>query len=365
MSKMTWGTWLIGAAMPHEDHHEVLQDALAYGRAADELGYDEAWVLEHHFTGYGICGSPMTMAAYVLGQTKRIKVGTGISVIPLEHPLRLAEEVALLDNLSDGRFIFGIGRGVFVKDFKVFGVNMEYSREIMEEYLEVMQRAWTSRSCGHDGQFAQFDEVEVYPRPLTNPYPPIYVVAQSPSTIEWAASRGLPMMLNFILDDQAKLNQLELYAAVAEEHGFDPSKIDHTISCLAGVGDTTEEIVNASQERLSWWQDEFVRASNIFAPENLKMKGYEWFARQWEQQAIAGKYPISERVESNFRINPIGSVQECVDKLNRTAEITGVNHFVCGFESVSGRRGHVLESMQRFREEVIPNVEAPKNPFYK
>ena len=363
MTKITWGVWLIAAAMPHENHQEVLQDSLAYGRAADELGYDEAWVLEHHFTGSGICGSPKTRAAYVLGQTKRIKVGTGISVIPLEHPLRLAEEVALLDNLSEGCFIFGIGRGVFVKDFKVFGADMQYSREMMEEWLQVMQKAWQSRACSHDGRFVQFDEVEVYPRPYSSPYPPIHVVAQSPSTIEWAAQRGLPMMLNFILDDQAKLNQLELYASVAEAHGFDPSMIDHSISCLAGVGDTASQIVEASRERLTWWQDEFVRASNIFAPENLKMRGYEWFARQWEQQAIQGKYPVSERVESNFRINPIGSVQECVDKLNRTAEVTGVRHFVCGFESVSGRRGPVLDSMQRFKEEVVPHVVTPKSKF--
>lgn len=360
---MKWGVWLIAAAMPDENHEEVIQDALAYGRAADTLGYDEAWVLEHHFTGYGTCGSPMTMAAYVLGQTTRIKVGTGISIVPLEHPLRLAEEVALLDNMSGGRFLFGIGRGLWVKDFKVFGVNMEHSREIMEEWVEVMQMAWGSRSCKFDGRFVQFDEVEVYPRPLTTPHPPIYVAAQSPSTIEWAAARGLPMMLTFILDDQAKLNQIELYAAVAADHGFDPGKIDHAISCLAGVGPTTQAVMDASRDRLIWWQDEFVRASTIFAPENLKMRGYEWFAREWEKQAIAGKYPVAERVENNFRINPIGSVQECVDKLNKTAEITGVSHFICGFESVSGKRGPVLESMQVFKEEVIPRVLTPRSKF--
>lgn len=87
------------------------------------------------------------------------------------------------------------------------------------------------------------------------------------------------------------------------------------------------------------------------------MKGYEWYARQWEQNAIAGEYPVVERVDSNFKINPIGSVQECIDKLNKTVEITGVEHFLCGFESLGGGREQIIESMRRFKEEVIPHVE--------
>ena len=354
---MKWGVLLIAGAMPEDNHQQVLQDSLAYGRAADELGYDEAWVLEHHFTGYGICGSPMTMAAYVLAQTKNLKVGTGISVIPLEHPLRLAEQVALLDNMSNGRFIFGIGRGVFVKDFKVFGVDMENSRDMMDEWVDVMQAAWTNRHSQFDGQFVKFDEIELFPRPLTLPHPPVHVVAQSPSTIEWTAKRGLPMMINFFLDDDAKRTQIDLYNEIAYEHGHDVDNIDHSISCLAGVGDTTQQIVDASRDRLIKWQEEFVRASMIFRKENMNMKGYEWYARQWEQNAIAGEYPVVERVDSNFKINPIGSVQECIDKLNKTVEITGVEHFLCGFESLGGGREQIIESMRRFKEEVIPHVE--------
>lgn len=363
MSRCEWGIFLIGPVEPHENHTDVIKNSVAYARAAEEMGYDDIWVLEHHFTGYGICGSPMTMAAYVLGNTRRVKVGTAIAVLPLEHPLRLAESVALLDNMSNGRFLFGVGRGLFVKDFKVFGGDMGYSREHLEESVDIILDAWRNGHCKSAGKFHTFDDVEVFPRPLTKPHPPVYTAVSSPSSIEWAARHGFPLLLSHFQDDETRLSHLELYSQVASDHGFDPDKIDHAISCLAGAGRTSAEIKDASRSRMRWWQSEFFRATELFTPENLKMRGYEWYARHWEQEAISGRYPIEERVERDFAANPIGSVQECIDKLSRTAEVTGVRHFICAFESVAGGPGPVLESMQRFKEEVIPRIAVPKKKF--
>jgi alkanal monooxygenase alpha chain len=357
---MKWGLFLITGAMPEANHHEVIHDSLAYAQKAEEWGFDDAWVLEHHFTGYGICGSPLAMAAYVLGQTKRIKVGTAVSVVPLEHPVRLAEAVSLLDNMSDGRFLFGVGRGLFVKDFKVFDVDMESNREIMEQSLAVMLQAWRTGFAKGEGPHFRFNEVDVNPKAFTRPHPPLYAAVHSPSSISWAAHNGIPLLLSHFQDDETRASHVELYSQIAAECGIDPNGVDHAISCLAGAGIDSESIKAASRRRMVWWQSEFFRATDLFTPENIRMRGYEWYARRWEQEAISGKYPIEERVERDFKANPIGSVQECIDKLNKTAETTGVKHFICAFESVEGGRGPVLESMQRFKEEVMPHVATPK-----
>jgi alkanal monooxygenase alpha chain len=355
---MKWGVFLVSAQFPGTDQRTILADSVEYARTAERLGYDAAWVLEHHFTRYGLVGSPLTHAAYILGQTTRLKVGTAINVIPLEHPVRLAEEVALLDQLSSGRLYFGIGRGYFTKDFKVFGVDMGKSREIMSEWFEIMKEAWTTGRCTGRGPHARFDEVEVFPEPFTRPHPPVYVVAQSPSTVEWAAERGLPMIVSYNLEDDAKAAQLELYAEVAESAGFDPDAIDHALSCIAGVGKDAESIKRASTEYVTWWLDEATRASKLFAPESDGIRGYDWHRRQWETMAMSNQISPEARMEKYFRLNPIGSAQECIDRLQTTIDRTGLRHIICGFESVPTREG-VLESIHRFTEEVIPSIKLP------
>lgn len=353
---MKWGVYLTSAQPPSQTQREVIANTLAYAEAAEAMGFEDAWVLEHHFTRYGLVGSPLTLAAYILGRTKRLRVGTAINVIPLEHPVRLAEEVALLDQLSDGRLSFGIGRGAFVKDFKVFGVDMSKSRDILSEWTQIMLEAWSRGRVASRGSFVAFDEVEVFPEPYTRPHPPVYCVAQSPSTVEWAAKQGFPMILNYTLEDEAKTAQIELYAEVAREHGHDPAKIEHVLSCLAGVGESRAALQEDSRLTLSWWLEEFVRASQIFAPETkANVGGYEWHHRQWEDWTIRGYTTTESRLERYCRLNPIGSPAECVETLQRSIDATGVRHVVCGFESL-GDRPRVLESMARFWKEVIPHI---------
>ena len=356
MSDFKWGTLLIMPALPGEDHGQIVRDSLAYARAAEEMGFDDVWTLEHHFTGYGVCGSSLTMASYVLGHTKRIKVGTAVCVVPLQHPVRLVEKVNMLDAMSNGRFLFGIGRGLFIKDFKVFGTDIEYNRERMEESMEIIQKVWRDGSCGYKGKFYDLPDVEVFPK-LQNKSMPVYAAVNSSSSVEWAAANGISLMLSHFQDDETRRAQVDLHAEVAAEFGYDPSSFDHVISSVAGAGKTSQEIRNASRKRLSWWQSEFFRATELFTEENLKMRGFEWYKRRWESEAIGGRYPVEERVDRDLVSNPVGSVQECVDRLSQTIEITGVKHYMFGFEAVEGGAAPTLESMQRFKEEVLPKID--------
>ena len=134
---MDWSLFLINAQPPGMAVHDVIDNGVQYALAGERHGFSTAWVLEHHFTQFGVVGSPLFYASFLLGKTTTLKVGTAIQVITLDHPVRLAEQVALLDHLSNGRLVFGFGRGYFLKDFVVFDKDRHKSREIADEWLAI------------------------------------------------------------------------------------------------------------------------------------------------------------------------------------------------------------------------------------
>jgi len=353
---MEWGIFLVTALPPFMTEEETIQNSVAYAVAAENMGFDHAWVLEHHFTRYGLVGSALMHASFILGHTTKLKVGTAVQVLPLHHPVQMAEQVALIDHLSGGRFIFGVGRGSFLKDFKVFGADMGKSRESAVEALEIVRRCWVEGRCQYDGQFHRFPEVEIYPRPITRPHPQLYTVARSPESLTWAAKEGIPLIFGHnSQSDEQKAVALEQYGMYAEAAGHDPSKIPHIISCLAGVSRNGDDIKKASWDHLVWWYEEGTEASGLHAPDSPVVPSYEWRQRERQERVLRGMRSAADTLPDEYAMNPIGSPQECIDKLNTTVEITGVTRFILGFEA-AGRRADVLRSMQMFKEEVIPHV---------
>lgn len=356
MQDLHWGIYLVSAQPPGMTASESLSASIDYAQLAERLGYRHAWVLEHHFTRYGLAGSALSHAAFILGRTTTLRVGTAINVVPLEHPLRLAEQVALIDQLSEGRLMFGMGRGTFVKDYTMFGVDMSDNRGMMDEAYELIVKAWRTGRCSADGKHYRFPEVEVLPPPFTMPAPPTYVVAQSPATIRWAAERGIPMIMNFTLPDGEKAAQLEQYAAFAEDAGFDPASVPHLLSCLAGASLDGQSIKEASRPYFLWWLEEFARASQLFDKEGDHITGYEHHKRKWNEMIQRGERNAKESVDRIYAVNPIGSPQECIDKLSRTIEQTGLRHFAFGFEA-AGKPPAVLDAIQLFSEDVLKKID--------
>lgn len=350
-----WGIYITTAQPDGLSERDVWDNAVRYCTRAEALGYHSAWLLEHHFTRYGLCGSPLTMAANLLGATDRLRIGTAVSVLPLEHPLRVAESAAMLDHLSDGRFILGIGRGFFLKDFEVFGVDVSRNQEIIDEWTQVLLRAWTEPTVSWESDLLAFPEVEVLPKPRTAPHPPLYAACSSPTRVEWAARLGLPMMMDYLVSDGEKRAQVELYDAVAEESGHDPASLRHVLSCIGFVGDRS--VLQPVVERnMIWWEYEFLRASRLFEPEFANVKSYELYHRRRETAKLSGRWLPEHRVETLLTINPNGSPQECVDRLNESVAGCNIGTVIMGFEALC-EPALVEDSMQRFIEEVVPHVD--------
>lgn len=176
------------SGIPSASVYKRALDEMAY---ADELGFDSVWLAEHHFSNYGYCPNPLTLAVKASAVTKNVRIGTAVLVLPFWHPLRMAEEIALADVLTEGRLDVGVARGYQRYEFDRLGLNIEESRSRSDETLEVMLKALRKVGITHEGQHFQIPETTTFPRPIQDPHPPIWLAASSEESIEAAVRMGL------------------------------------------------------------------------------------------------------------------------------------------------------------------------------
>jgi alkanesulfonate monooxygenase SsuD/methylene tetrahydromethanopterin reductase-like flavin-dependent oxidoreductase (luciferase family) len=151
--------------------------------AAERWGLDAMWLAEIHVAPErSVCAVPLTIASAIAARTNRIKIGTGVQVLPLCHPLRVGEEAATVDQISHGRLIFGVGRSGFPRTYEAYGIPYGESRERFAETLEILKRAWTEDPFSYSGKFYKFENVRLTPKPYQKPWPEIRVAANSPDT---------------------------------------------------------------------------------------------------------------------------------------------------------------------------------------
>ena len=162
----------------------------------DTTGYDAVWLAEHHFSSFSVCPSVHMMGVMAAARTKRLRIGTGVSLAPFYNPLRLAEEVALLDVLSGGRVNWGAGRGFERSEFKAFGIPGEESASRFHETVDIVLKAWTNERLSYQGKYYSYDGVEVLPKPLQAPHPPVWMAASSTPAIDWAAAKGFSILMD-------------------------------------------------------------------------------------------------------------------------------------------------------------------------
>ena len=200
---MRFGAFLLAPRYPKQDVGTPLDASLAAAVAAEDAGFDDVWIAEHHFMSYGVCPSAVTMAGFLLGATRRITVGTAVSVLSTQHPVALAEQAALLDRLSGGRFVLGVGRGGPWVELDVFGTGLERWERGYPAALDALLAALRSgrvRDPPCTGQLA--DDLELVPRSRGDL--PVITAVTSEDGLRTAADRGLPMLLGMLADDEEK-----------------------------------------------------------------------------------------------------------------------------------------------------------------
>ncbi|MFI6761150.1 LLM class flavin-dependent oxidoreductase [Micromonospora sp. NPDC050417] len=323
--------FLLAGQYPGTTHAQTLEAARHYALAAETANYAGVWIAEHHFISYGICPSALTFAAHLLGATNRITVGTAACVLSNRHPVALAEEAVLLDELGGGRFALGVGRGGPWVDLEVFGTGLDRYANGFAESVDLLV-AWLSGAeevAGTD-RFP-FRPVRVVPRPR-RPVP-TWIAATSAHTVDLAARHGLPLLLGLHADNTEKVELLGHYARVAEEHGHDPSTVEHASAHLAYVADTDDDAraaVRTHLPALLGGVDEYVRIDGT----------------------PTGGRDHRRYVERLLQIHPVGAAAYCRERLAEAAATTGVRHLLLMVEAGGGRSA-TLDNIDRLAAQVI------------
>ncbi|MEV4539453.1 LLM class flavin-dependent oxidoreductase [Asanoa sp. NPDC049518] len=314
--------FLLAGRVPGTSHAETLASAVSYGLAAERLGFAGVWLAEHHFISYGTCPSAVALAANLLGATSRISVGTAACVLSNRHPVALAEEAVLLDEVSGGRFALGVARGGPWVDLEVFGTGLERFTEGFPESLDLLL-AWLSGAArvGADGALFRFRPVAVVPRPR-RPLP-VWVAATSPSTVELAAARGLPLLLGMHATDAEHADLLVHYRRVAAAHGHDPALAPHASAHLAQAGPDAAALVRTRLPALLAGTRDYVRLDGS-PPAHRDLAAY---------------------TEHLVQVGAVGAAAEVRDRLAASAAATGVHHQLLMVEA-AGTRPEVTANIE-------------------
>ncbi len=226
----------------------------AFDRIAimDEGGYDGVWLAEHHFNTYSVCPSPHLMAMNIAARTKNLRIGMAVSLAVFYNPLRLAEEVAMLDVLSGGRINWGAGRGFERSEFRAFQIPVEESVGRFQEAVDIVLAAWTNEKLTYHGQYWDYEDVEVLPKPHQKPHPPTWLAATSPEAIQRAASRGHTILMDPHATHTEIREKRELYRQALEANGHSIAGRDIPMARLIAIAPTEEQAKQIAYEGARW-----------------------------------------------------------------------------------------------------------------
>ncbi len=191
---------------PGQTEAEAFTESFEQVDEAERAGLDVMWLAELHCAPErSVLAAPLNIATAIASRTKRMKIGTAVQVLPLCHPLRIAEEATTVDHISHGRLIMGVGRSGFPRTYMAYGISYAESRERFAEVMEILKRAWTQESFSFHGKYYDFDNVSCVPKPFAQPYPELRVAVNSPDTFQEQGERGNPIFVATRLGD---LNEL-------------------------------------------------------------------------------------------------------------------------------------------------------------
>jgi alkanesulfonate monooxygenase SsuD/methylene tetrahydromethanopterin reductase-like flavin-dependent oxidoreductase (luciferase family) len=341
---------------------EAFEEVFALMETAETGGLDGVWLAERHFAAPGrpldafgagipsIASAPLILASAIAARTSRVRIGIAVSVLPLSHPIRMAEEAATVDQISKGRLDFGVGRSGFPRAYAGYAIPYEESRERFHECLDVILKAWTTERFSYEGQYYTFNDVCVLPKPYQKPYPPIRVAATTRETFPQVGQMGYPIFVGLRGFDVPQVaTQLNAYRQALQEAGH-PGQGDVFLRLPVYVAETLEQ---AHAE-----------------PQASTMRSYQRLAKQFARTAGAAGTTASEerleRAESLARVSyedllrdrlAYGTPDMVVEKLQYLRDTLGLAGVVIEPNVGGGIPPDlVFQSVRLFAQEVAPRL---------
>jgi alkanesulfonate monooxygenase SsuD/methylene tetrahydromethanopterin reductase-like flavin-dependent oxidoreductase (luciferase family) len=348
---MRFGLFFQVPDVPGRSHALRYAETFELIELAESLGFDVAWLAELHFGGaFSLLSNPLMAVPVIAQRTRRIRIGTAVTLLPLHHPLSLAEQAATADVLSGGRLEFGVGRGSIPTQFHGFRLPLAENRARFDEALEIIRLAWTHDRFSYEGTFFQIDDLEVVPRPTQVPHPPIRVGVHSPESFAHIADLGLPIYSG---TTTTPLPELRRCMAIYREHlaaaGHPWQEDQMALMFPVHVAESTRAAQDAMRPGVRQYYQNvetiFSRLPDSFGEHLPRLKAvretlanlpYERFCRD---QAV------------------FGGTGEVVDRLQAARDELGLSQVICWFDQGSRLpRAEVERTMRRFAEDVMPKL---------
>lgn len=335
----------------------VYQECLEQVKLADELGYRTVWFTEHHFLpGFSYSSAPEVFLSYLAANTKHIRLGHGIVLLPfrINHPLRVAERIAVLDLVSNGRVEFGGGRAISESELASFGVDPDETRPQWEESLRMLPKMWTQDKFRSDSETLPIPERQVVPRPVQKPHPPMSVACTQPSTVEFAAKNGLGV-LGFGIGQGQSNDYVQLYRETIKTAQPIGEFVNNRFAIFVhSLCAPTDEEALAIQGPNFKQYGEQVR--DLFAPwiDGKPPKSYEWFMEFYKNSYEQGRDVSMEDIVAGGGAC-IGSPETCLRVLQRLSD-AGVDEVLLFMQSYTTPHDAVMRSIELFAKEVKPRI---------
>ena len=338
---------------PDEDCARIAQliDQICY---AETLGFSDVWLSEHYFTGESIYNDSLMFAAALAMKTSRIRIGFAVVQTPFHHPVRLAVQLALLDNLSNGRIDVGVGKGTVYNEYEFVGHGMRShdSRERMEETVEILERAWREAPFTFDGKFHKFHVPEIRPKPVQQPGPPLWRSVISPGSFEECGRLGIPILTARLPVARIK-ERWAIYAKGLEAGGHSAAKQADLLARSAlwrnvYVAESDAQAEDELSELLTETRHHMMHVREAFNPPDFSPDPAT--LNPWTDPKVGDEVAVPYVLETGSLYGSPARVREQVAELRDV----GVRHLLCqtGFGAMSHDRN--IASMRRFGEQVMP-----------
>jgi alkanesulfonate monooxygenase SsuD/methylene tetrahydromethanopterin reductase-like flavin-dependent oxidoreductase (luciferase family) len=340
---MEFGTFLLLQSPSSRSSQEIYTRGVELAQAAEALGFHSTWLAEHHFSTYGYLSRPVQLATYIAGKTTRLRIGTAVIVVPLHHPLVVAEEIATLDLVSGGRLDVGLGRGYQQYEFQRFGFELDEGRKRWDECMDIIFKSLEGKPFTYEGQYFKLPETSVFPQPVQKPHPPVWITAQSPYAVEAAVKRGFNVLTGgFGVPVSQLADYGKLFSKVVSEV---KPKRQPRISVQRPVYVTDNDAdVRDAVEHARW---------------NMRVTLSLRHQKERVEKGVAIPIPGEKEPDIDTLLEHmfvIGKPDACIRQIKRLQAEVGISHFNCNFWFGDLEHKRVLRSMERFSREVMPAI---------
>ena len=338
---------------------EVYEADLRLADLAEPLGFDSIWGVEHHFTDYTMCPDVLQFLTYMAGRTRRAGLGSMVVVLPWHDPLRVAEQVAMLDHMSDGRLVFGIGRGLGRVEFEGFRVPMDESRQRFVESAEMLLRGLEQGYCEYDGTLIKQPRKAIRPRPFRTFRGRTYAAAVSPESMRIMAELGVGILIIPQKPWDVVTRELEEYRSIYRE----VNRAEPLPTICAGWTFCDEDAGRAREMAVryigGYWET-VLRHYELAAGHLSRTKGYEYYGRLSEiAREKGGTDALSEFFLS---LQVWGTPAQCVEKMGDIRARVGCDTFIGVFSYAGMPPDEAERSMRLFARTVLPELKRLGDP---